>query len=216
LVTADLQHSGKEGAALRSIMPPYLVLHDLLEQETVDRLLEHALAREAAFAPTGVGRSKKDAVKPEIRISVATRDLGPFKPILKSKVLGLVPGLVAQLRTTPLQDPKLELQLVAHNDGAFYRRHIDTQTASDRDGIRVLSGVYYFYAEPRAFTGGALRLYAIGGSRDENFIDIEPVRNSLLVFPSWAPHEVMPVSCPSKRFIASRFAINCWVYRSKH
>jgi Rps23 Pro-64 3,4-dihydroxylase Tpa1-like proline 4-hydroxylase len=34
-------------------------------------------------------------------------------------------------------------------------------------------------------------------------------------FPSWAPHEVMPISCPSKRFTDSRFAINYWVYRAR-
>ena len=109
--------------------------------------------------------------------------------------------------------PKLELQLVAHHDGAFYKRHIDTQTASDRKNIRVLSGVYYFHAEPKPFSGGALRLYAIGGDDATDFVDIEPQRNSLLVFPSWAPHEVRTVSCPSKQFSDSRFAINCWIHR---
>jgi SM-20-related protein len=78
----------------------------------------------------------------------------------------------------------------------------------------VLSGVYYFHAEPKAFTGGALRLYAIGG-QGERYVDIEPTHNSLLMFPSWAPHEVMPVRCPSRRFVDSRFAINCWVHRAK-
>jgi SM-20-related protein len=70
-------------------------------------------------------------------------------------------------------------------------------------------------AHGRSLAGGALRLYAIGGEADQKFVDIEPLRNSLLMFPSWAPHEVMPVSCPSKRFIDSRFAINCWVHRKK-
>jgi SM-20-related protein len=35
------------------------------------------------------------------------------------------------------------------------------------------------------------------------------------VFPSWVLHEVRPVSCPSKRFVDSRFAINCWLWRRK-
>ena len=104
---------------------------------------------------------------------------------------------------------------MAHNDGAFYKRHIDTQTASERDAIRVLSGVYYFHAEPKAFTGGALRLYAIGDPDKKTFVDIEPAHDSLLAFPSWAPHEVRPISCPSKRFTDSRFAINCWMYRER-
>ena len=57
----------------------------------------------------------------------------------------------------------VELELVAHNDGAFYARHIDTATGEDSNQVRVLSGVYYFHAKPKAFTGGALRLFAIRG-----------------------------------------------------
>ncbi len=194
----------------RSIMPPYLVLRDFLKEETVADLLDHARTREAQFAPT----QTVDGVKPHFRVSVGTRNLGPFRPILKAKILGLVPDWIEKLRVTPIESPKLETELVAHNEGAFYKRHIDTQTVSDRDHIRVLSAVYYFHTGSRAFSGGALRLYAIGG-KNASFVDIEPERNSLLVFPSWAPHEIMPISCPSGRFIDSRFAINCWVHREK-
>jgi asparagine synthetase B (glutamine-hydrolysing) len=55
----------------------------------------------------------------------------------------------------------------------------------------------------------------IAGATDFDGADIEPIHNSLLMFPSWAPHEVMPVNCPSQRFIDSRFAINCWVHRER-
>jgi SM-20-related protein len=208
-------HNG-EGAAASAVwtlMPPYLVIHDFLEEDTVAGLLEHTLAHEQAFQPTKVGPEKR--ANPAIRISRATRDLGPFKQILKSKLLDLVPDLVAKLRTNPVGTPKFEFQLVAHGDGAFYKRHIDTTTASDQIGIRLLSGVYYFHVQPKAFTGGALRLYAVGDPAMTTFADIEPEHNTLVVFPSWVQHEVMPVSCPSHRFVASRFAINCWIYRSK-
>ena len=196
-------------------MPPYLVLRDFLDEETVAGLLDYALAHEADFEPTKTGRGEEGKIYPDVRVSVGTRDLGPFRSVLKTKVLALVPDLVARLRATPVEAPKLELQLVAHNDGAFYKHHIDTQTAPDRQRIRVLSGVYYFHGQPKAFSGGALRLYAIGDPDKKTFADIEPTHNSLLVFPSWAPHEVMPISCPSKRFADSRFAINCWVHRKK-
>jgi hypothetical protein len=36
--------------------------------------------------------------------------------------------------------------------------------------------------------------------RDESvvdFIDIQPEQNALLAFPSWAAHEVLPITCPS-------------------
>lgn len=212
-MTADRQQSDKVSPSARVIMPPHLVLRDFMEDATVAGLLEYACAHAAAFAPTKTGHFAEAKIDPDARISVMTRDLGPFRPILETKVLGLLPDLTAQLRMTPVEAAKLELQLVAHNDGAFYKRHIDTQTAASRDGIRVLSGVYYFHAKPKAFSGGALRLYAIGDPAETTFVDIEPAHNTLLVFPSWAPHEVMPVSCPPKRFSDSRFAVNCWVLR---
>jgi SM-20-related protein len=209
----ELERDAEVKARPRSLLPPYLVLRDFLERHMVAGLLGYALAHEQAFEPTKVGHDEERITDPAIRISLGARDLGPFKPVFKSKILDLVPDLVARLRTSPVDAPKLELQLVAHNDGAFYKRHIDTQTASECKIVRVLSGVYYFHSEPKAFSGGALRLFAIGDG--ENHVDIEPAHNSLLVFPSWAGHEVMPVRCPSKRFIDSRFAVNCWVYRTK-
>jgi SM-20-related protein len=204
-----------DDSAMRTVMPPYLLIGGFLEEDTVAGLLEFALGHEHNFEPTKVGRAGPETIKPKIRVSLGMRDLGPFKLILKSKVLALVPDLVAKLKTSPVNTPQLELQLVAHGDGAFYKRHIDTRTVPDRDSIRVLSGVYYFHSHPKAFTGGALRLYAIGDPAMATFVDIEPEHNTLLVFPSWIIHEVMPVSCPSHRFVDSRFAINCWIYRAK-
>ncbi len=211
----NVGRNDKTDAATRFFMPPYVVLHDFLDEATVAGLFDHALSRECDFRPTRVG--SKAVVDTGIRISANLRDLDVYRPILKSKILGFLPELIAQLQVTPFEPSRLDTELVAHGDGAFYKRHIDTQTAQyeNFDEIRVLSGVYYFFVEPKAFSGGALRLYAIGGDSEQNFIDIAPERNSLLVFPSWAPHEVMPVHCPSGRFIDSRFAINCWLHRKK-
>jgi SM-20-related protein len=198
----------------RILMPPHVVLRDFLDEATVTELLAYAVSREVDFEPTRLGSK---AIDSSIRVSTSVRDLGRYRKILKDKILAIVPELIARLRVTPFASTRLETELVAHGDGAFYKRHIDTQTAryEDVDAIRVLSGVYYFFSEPKAFSGGALRLHAIGGGTDENFTDIEPQCNSFLVFPSWAPHEVMPVHCPSGRFIDSRFAINCWLHRGK-
>jgi SM-20-related protein len=196
-------------------MPPYLVLRDFLDEATVAGLLAHALSRQADFAPTRIGSK---GVNSSFRVSARLSDIGDYQETFESKILDLVPRLMAQLQVTPFEASKLETELIAHGDGAFYKRHKDTERAArynEVDTIRVLSAVYYFNADPKAFTGGALRLYAIGDKAAENFIDIEPLRNTFLAFPSWAPHEVMPVSCPSKRFIDSRFAINCWVRREK-
>jgi Rps23 Pro-64 3,4-dihydroxylase Tpa1-like proline 4-hydroxylase len=209
-VSADLQQGSRNAESAHGLLPPYLVLHDFLDQAMVTDLLDYAVSRQSDFTPTQL-RSK--TVDPTVRISTGLRDLGTFRQVLETRILGLLPTVIAQLRVSGVDEPTLETELVAHGDGAFYKRHIDTKTAHNWDisRIRILSGVYYFSAEPKGFTGGALRLHAIGSKAGEDFVDIEPARNSLLVFLSWAPHEVLPVSCPSQRFIDSRFAINCWV-----
>ncbi|MGH6674144.1 MAG: 2OG-Fe(II) oxygenase [Xanthobacteraceae bacterium] len=193
-------------------MPPYLFLPDFLETRIASDVLAYTLAHERMFEPTRVVTVMKIAADPATRLSLGMDDLGPFKPILKSRILRELPALVAKLRASPIVTPGIELQLVAHNDGAFFSRHVDTNTSSERKHVRVLSGVYYFHRNPKAFRGGALRLFAVGNR--EHHVDIEPVNNTLLVFPSWTAHEVRPVSCPSRRFIDSRFSINCWVYRA--
>jgi SM-20-related protein len=194
-------------------LPPYRVLTGFLGQEAVAGLLDHAISNEARFKPTKV---REDIHNPAYRLSMGLRDIGAFKPILTSRLLALVPDFIQTLHLSSFDPCDVELQLVAHGDGAFYRRHIDTMTGrvSDNGKQRVVSAVYYFHAQPKGFSGGALRLYPFGPQQEDSvFQDIEPVSDSLLVFPSWAPHEVLPVTGPSGRFIDSRFAINCWIRR---
>ena len=114
----------------------------------------------------------------------------------------------------------VELELIAHGDGAFYSRHIDTFTGEASNANagrqRLVSAVFYAYRQPKGFSGGALRLYSL--RRDDtldDFIDIAPMHNCLVVFPSWVPHSVELVSCPSGNFADSRFAVNAWLWRNK-
>jgi SM-20-related protein len=194
----------------RSIMPPFRVLEGFLQADEVEQLLDHVAAREAAFTATQVGNPAAIRLDPAIRQSTSIDDLGLFRPLLRTRLKGMAQALTDELKLSPFSAARVELELVAHGDGAFYKRHIDTHTATQRSHIRVLSGVYYFNRQPKRFTGGALRLYAIGDAA--RFTDIEPIHNTLVAFPSWAPHEVRPVRCPSGHFMDSRFAINCWLH----
>ena len=194
--------------AARRRMPPYCVYQGFLEADAHDGLLAWAIANEAKFEPTTLGGEER--VDASLRVSLGVRDFELMKAILHQRVLDFVPTLIRDLRVTPFEPSEVTLELVAHNDGAFYTRHTDLDLGGERStSYRLLSAVYYFHAEPKAFSGGALRLEQFGA----DFVDVQPEQNTLLVFPSWAPHEVLPVSCPSRRFSDSRFAVNCWVHR---
>jgi Rps23 Pro-64 3,4-dihydroxylase Tpa1-like proline 4-hydroxylase len=197
---------------------PHSVIPNFMGDDMVERLLAHADANREAFVPTKVGRNP-GKLNPDVRISRGLRDFGTLKEELKARFESVREQAVATLQLSRFALTSMELELVAHGDGAFYGRHIDTgvdfhESAHDSGTDRLLTGVYYFHTLPKGFTGGEIRLHSIlppeqGGS----VIDVEPERDRLLLFPSWAPHEVRPVRCPSGSFIQSRFAINCW-YRS--
>ena len=193
-------------------LPPHGTIPHWLGAETVEQLLDYALAHQDAFTPSQVGYDAASAVKPEVRRSSWLKSLGNFESLFEARVRSLMPAIFTQLGSPPVSSSSLELELVAHGEGAFFSRHIDTATK----GIshRVVSCVYYFHAQPKGFSGGQLRLHSIGGKGEPgSYIDVEPTNDTLVFFPSWFPHEVLEVSCPSGRFADSRFAVNCWIYQ---
>lgn len=195
---------------------PHRRIDGFMGEEMVARLLALATEREADFAPTRVGKGQEGRVAPDVRTSRLLRDFGDLKAELETRFAAVIDRALQELRMSPIDLARMELELVAHGDGAFYIEHIDTMTElPDETSDRALTGVYYFHRLPKGFSGGELRLYAISGTEDDRrHIDMTPGCDTLLLFPSWAPHEVRPVSCPSGAFADSRFAINCW-YRHR-
>lgn len=197
---------------------PHLVIDDAFPADEANALLHWAMGREVAFRPSRIMRSSGidgRHVSPNVRSSrvLPLRGLAPWRPALTERFTALLPMICRDLGTKPFERPELdlELELAAHGDGDFYSCHRDNGV-NDKTRSRVLSVVYYFNTEPAGFSGGALRLHAMRHDV-ANAVEILPRHNRLVAFPSWAPHEVMPISCPSGDFAASRFAINCWVHR---
>ena len=120
-----------------------------------------------------------------------------------------------QALTLPFEPSRFEFEMAAHGDGAFCKRRRYNFIGNNSKLHRRIGAVYYFHRTPKVFSGGALRIYSFEVTADRGtFVDIEPTNNTLVFFPSWFPHEVLPVVCPSGRFEDSRFAINCWVHPS--
>lgn len=194
-------------------IPPHCIVDGFLGEDLIQRLLAYALAKEHDFQPTGVGNRRDPRIDPEMRISSVLRDFGELHDELKARFRAAAPKAMADLGLLPFELAKCEIELVAHGDGAFYKRHIDTITVlPDAKTERAMTGVLYFHAMPKGFEGGRLRLYALEHS-GQHYVDIEPECDRLLLFPAWAPHEVLPIACPSGEFAKSRFAINCWYRR---
>ena len=202
-------------------LPPHRQYRDFLAPEELSALLDYSLANRDRFKPSLLAGKVLD---PERRRSVQLGALGPFRALFDEKLRAMADDLFASVGTKPFEIDYIELEMVAHNDGAHFRAHSDIPVGPGRERLggdssgrhdRLLSGVYYYHREPKGFGGGELRLHRFGGQgAPGDHVDIAPEQNSLLIFPSWAIHEVRPIRCASGLFEDSRFAINAWLCRA--
>jgi len=105
------------------------------------------------------------------------------------------------------------VQMTTHSDGDFYRIHKDTGSHHHR----VLSYIYYFHKQPKVFSGGELQLFDTDTKNDcasTTFTTIEPVHNSLIVFPSEYYHQVCTVNLASEDRLLGRHTINGWLVKA--
>jgi hypothetical protein len=211
---------------MKGPLPGHAQLDDFLAAEEHRALLDWVLGNEDRFAPATVTSGTAGSgvtVDPDERIALTLRDLGPLQAMIEDRLMAALPYLRHATGTGGPMPQSLELELAAHGDGAHFVPHLDMSYGTDRRVVggrpgaredRLLSGVLYFHVEPKAFSGGQLHLYRVGGNPGEagpdDRVEIEPRQNSLAVFPSWALHEVRTVHCPSKAFHDYRFALNCW------
>jgi SM-20-related protein len=184
-------------------------------------LLDYVLSQEVNFQPTLVG-SGAGRIDPTVRVSSQLTELGEFRRLFEQKTIARANDWICELGLTHFEPSSVEIEIVAHGDGAFYKRHIDLFTGEERrlqGEPRIITVVYYFHREPKAFTGGQLRLFPKMGLKradEEETHDIEPSQDKAVVFSSWVAHEVLKVACPSQRFEDSRFAVNCWILAKRN
>ncbi|HEX8573033.1 MAG TPA: 2OG-Fe(II) oxygenase [Allosphingosinicella sp.] len=202
-------------------LPPCHQYRDFLSAEEHRSLLEWTIASRERFRPA---RLSGHVLDPTRRIAERLHDLGPHRPLFERRIDENIADIFRRTGTKPFEIEFVELEVAAHGDGAFFTAHSDIPIGSGRQPIggdrsgtqdRLISAVYYFHSEPKRFSGGTLRLYRLGDHEAKgDYIEFEPEQNSLVVFPSWARHEVRPIACPGCEFGDYRFAVNAWLCRT--
>lgn len=194
---------------------PYMLVEGFLEPELNKQILDFAIEKRADFIPTPVSRGGHNVADDSVCVSETLYDMGRLKDMLTEKFRTLIPEMISQLKISAFTPGRIDLHLAAHGDGAFFVNHIDTIVHKDKETPRVVSAIYYLHTTPKAFTGGELRLHPLpfGPDADEP-VDIQPNNNTLLAFPSFAPHEVLRINAPGVEFPDWRFALNCMIHRA--
>lgn len=144
-------------------------------------------------------------------------------PLIVEKVRQVIPKILAALQTQEFPLAPIEAQLTSHNDGEYFKLHNDN--GMEALASRILTFVYYFHQQPKAFTGGELHIYDgkfeseqdEKGEKGKKFVPtgyqvVVPRNNCIVFFPSQLMHEVTQVQCPSRNFLDGRFTVNGWIH----
>lgn len=194
--------------------PGCVVIDDFLGVDEHQNMLAFALRDRDRFEPGTVEGKAHPGRRNRVILNFGE---AAHAALIANRLLVWFP-LIAQALGEPIFPLRqIESQLTASNDGDFYTSHLDSDGRSV-DG-RAIACVYYFFRDPKPFTGGGLRFYdsveEAGRIRQAaSFQEIEPVRNRLIAFTSRTFHELRPIRCPSKDFGDSRFAVTTWLHRS--
>lgn len=195
---------------------PYVALGSFLGDDRKD-LIEEVIDRERGFQPATVLHEGQDEplVDEDMRRAKTLDDLGKIESSFLEHLKGALEPAMSRLGMKPFPIGDIEIQVTASGDGDFYRMHRDADSRS----TRILTFVYFFHLEPRGFSGGELRIFddrrVSGHAHADSSHLVSPRQDTLVLFPSRSPHELLPVRVPSQRFSDHRFTINGWIHRAK-
>ena len=86
-------------------------------------------------------------------------------------------------------------------------------TCANIDHVLLDTGSWGLRLVRSVLTADGVTLTPSAGGAAAPHVDIVPETDTLVVFPSWMSHEVLPVRVPSGAWIDRRFTINCWIHR---
>jgi SM-20-related protein len=196
---------------------PIVVLDEFLVSEELTGLLDYTLSHHRYFASTRViGRQGEGVIDRANRRSRVLMAWSPFHDILANRIGAFFPFVLEKLRWRSFQVAHIETQLTATNHEEFFKTHSDN--GNDAVRSRELTFVYFFYREPKAFSGGELIVYDTV-VKDGCHVRVGPLQvihprqNQIVFFPSYCLHELTTICCPSQGFADSRFTLNGWLHR---
>lgn len=192
-------------------MIQYKLYEDFLSESDNSTLLDMALTEDNwkdSEVVSGVSTWRQSKVKHIMKDSI---------PFLMNKIESKFDILHQEFYRKKSIYDQCEIQLTRSHDGDFYKPHQDIGDDYPYKN-RKITFVYYFNTTPKRFSDGKIKIYEheknpiLGAMyKRSKFVEITPVNNTLLMFPSHLWHEVLPVKCDLD-WTYSRFTINGWLH----
>jgi Rps23 Pro-64 3,4-dihydroxylase Tpa1-like proline 4-hydroxylase len=192
---------------------PFVVIKNFLPRSFHETLLPFVLSVQDKLEPAKVsGLDGQGAYNPDMRESLELPGECDVKTRFGAHIGEILPAIIPRLHVPPFEIGNMDVKVRAYLDGHFFKVHMDSPPQVDKICRRKVSFTYFFHNLPRGYTGGDLLLFDTHLERNRfttsGFTSIAPEDNLLVLFPSPYYHSVVPVSCPSKLYVNSRFVIN--------
>lgn len=218
---AHLSQKGMAEEEEKSISP-FILKQDFLNKEELEevwKIVNNKSGNMRDATTYNEKDSQKERYRPNIRSSTVL-DIDSLKPIRewfleknKQQLYDLCEGLQIPLFKVAQE----ELQLTRHRHNDFFKLHTDNnRLKKNRASSRKLTFVYYFFQEPKKFSGGDLLIYdtkAENAAVDKTkFTRIIPKNNSIIFFPPERFHQVTIVNAEGVEDEFTRFTLNGWFH----
>ena len=138
------------------------------------------------------------------------RIIDEVRPGFEPRLRRLVANALPRLGMADLGERHFNVRASVYPAGGFFAAHSDRRQAMGEYEARPINCLYYLHRQPKPFRGGDLLLH--DGEVANTFTRIEPLDNSIVLFPSRCVHEVTLVECDPTDFGAGRFSVNSYVW----
>ena len=138
------------------------------------------------------------------------RIIDEVRPGFEPRLRRLVANALPRLGMADLGERHFNVRASVYPAGGFFAPHSDGRKATGRSEVRRINCLYYLHRQPKPFRGGDLLLH--DSEVANTFTRIEPLDNSIVLFPSRCVHEVTLVECDPTDFGAGRFSVNSYVW----
>ncbi len=186
-----------------------------LSQEFNTKIFDFTIDNQHRFVQSGI-LDKGNQSYSEERISLTLYELDEIKALFIDEIERRIPVIFDSLGIPACDERVYDVQISAMGNRGQFARHIDTVQHENWPEQRVITVVYYFNKVPKLYSGGELRLEPIPFlGVGLNSIEIEPINNRMAAFPSFTPHEVLPVRLQNDVFSSYRFNLVCLICKKR-
>lgn len=190
----------------------YKIIKNFLSDEENKELLEKTINHKG-WKDSSIVNSNSNYRKSKVVYHLSNDIVNKFE----SKITNIYRDVLPELDMEDFEISKIEMQMTSSNNGDYFKAHPDADYVRGRGDVRnrKLTFVYYYFNDPKPFTGGDLKMYEFKDEKrtiynDKVFERIVPENNMLIFFECDYWHEVEEVKC-EPGIENSRFTINSWI-----